>query len=414
MSVSIPTCSGLSKAQSRIRVMPSIFTFLVGIAIGTIGWGLVDQIWPLAILVALPVVWGASKSRISAWTLFFGYFMAGTRGLPDGAVGFFGETSPTWWGFAMWLCASMVLSAPFYVFWSARQMRLACGLLAALLLTTLPPLGIIGWVSPLSVAGVLFPGGGWLGLVGCLVLFFFLACGNYRILGIGIVLALCANFAAKDFERSAPAQWEGRDTHFSGTWSGGANQASQLLRSMERSRWLAGVIEKIPPGQTVVLPETLIGRWDGLIEGILSDAERSLRERGSRVLVGAEMSNGAGGYKNTLVVLGANEDEPRLAVQGLPVPISMWKPWALDGADANILGGENTIKVGQILVGASICYEQLVLFSMLRLMLDQPDVIAAVSNIWWATQSNIPVIQQQSIGAIARLFNIPVLLARNI
>lgn len=405
--------SGQSNSLTRTKLIRGVSAFAVGLSIGWLGWGMDERIWHLGVLIALPICWGLTTTRASGWALCLGYFMAGTRGLPVGAVAFFGENSPPWWGVAMWLSASLLLSAQFGLFWSRDLTRRAWGFLAALLVTSLSPLGIIGWVSPITVAGVLFPGGAWLGLLGCLVLFFFLASRNYRVWAFGLILAVGANFAAKDLERSAPSGWSAKDTYFSGMWSGGSNQASQLLASMERTQWLAGMIEQIGPGQTVVLPETLLGRWDGVIEGMLTGAEKSLKSKGSIVLVGAEVANGNGGYKNALIALGAREGEARHAVQSLPVPISMWKPWANDGADADFRGLGNTISVGHYTVGASICYEQLVLFSVLRLMLDAPDVIAAVSNVWWASDSNIPQIQHQSIAAFARLFNIPVLFASN-
>lgn len=398
----------------RIAHLHEALALIIGICIGWIAWGLNGQIWQLGILILLPFCWGSMSSRRSAWLLSLGYFLAGTRGLPAGAVAFFGDNSPSWWGVAMWLCASLMLSAPFYLFWSRRQLRRAWGFIAAVLVTTLPPLGIIGWVSPLSVAGLLFPDGAWFGLVCCVLLFFFLVAKNYRVLSLAFVVAAAANLITNDAERAAPPGWEGQDTHFSGVWSAGANQASQLLASMERAKWLSNFIETVPPGQTVVLPETILGRWDGLIEALLHEAESDLIKNGSRVLVGAELANGHGGYKNAMLVLGANEHEQRQAVQSMPVPISMWKPWASDGAEADFLGRGNSIKVGPYQLGVSICYEQLVMFSMLRLMLDEPDIIAAISNVWWATQSNIPVIQKQSIGALSRLFNVPVLFARNI
>lgn len=407
--------SGSSSANflSRSQLLLGVGAFGIGLAIGCISWGRNEQIWQLSILIFLPLCWGMAGSRVRAWALSFGYFLAGTRGLPTGAIAFFGENSPAWAGIALWLGACLALSVPYYIFWSRDVLRRAFGFMAAVLVTALPPLGIIGWVSPLSLAGVLFPNGAWLGLSCCLILFFFLIRRNYYALGLFLILAITANFIAKDSVRSAPLEWEGRDTYFSGVWNGGANQAAQLLSSIERAKWLVTEIELIPPGVTVVLPETLLGRWDGLTEVILKDAEISLKERDSRVLVGAELANGEGGYKNALIVLGANENEQRLAVQSMPVPISMWKPWAIDGADADLLGRGNTIKVGPYQVGSSICYEQLVLFSMLRLMLDKPDVIAAVSNVWWARESNIPIIQQQSIGALSRLFNVPVISAKN-
>ena len=384
-----------------------------GVAIGWCSWGSSEQIWPLFLVCLFPLAWGAATSRFLAWALSIGYFMGAARGLPAGAVAFFGEGSPQWWGLAMWLGSSLLQSAPFALFWSKSRKRRAWGFIAAILLTVLPPLGIIGWVNPISIAGLLFPAWAWLGLVGTMGLFYVLVQRHWVGVLLIAVLAASANFAAKDLKAIPPAGWGAQDTQFSNMWSGGANYASQLMSSMERARWLSNYIDQLPEGQTVVLPETLLGRWDGVIEARLSHSIGLLTAKGSKVLVGAEMANETGGYRNALVVLGAEAGQKAMAVQSLPVPVSMWKPWADDGAEADFLGRGNTIQVGKHVLSASICYEQLISYSVLRLMADRPDLIAAVSNVWWASSTNIPKIQQQSISAYGRLFNVPVLVARN-
>jgi hypothetical protein len=385
----------------------------LGMTLGWVSWGLSDKIWPLCSLLIFPVIWGLSGSRKGAWAFCLGYFLGASRGLPAGAVVFFGDESPEWWGVAMWVGASVIQSIPFGILWSPSRLRRAFGLLFALIIFTLPPLGIIGWVNPLTAAGALFPGAGWLGLLICLALYAFLAQGRWIVLAPAVLLAAGLNFAAKDLANTAPVGWIAQDTHFSNLWNGGANLASQRLSSLSRAQWLLETMAELPENTNLVLPETLLGRWDGVLEAMLAMSEQALREKGSRVLVGAEMANGLGGYKNGLLVLGNSEGESRSATQSMPVPISMWKPWATDGADADFTGKGSSIVVGQVRISASICYEQLVGFSALRLMLDKPDLIVAVSNVWWATASNIPMIQQQSIKAFARLFNVPVLISRN-
>lgn len=401
------------RVSSLKRMGVPVGVLSLGIALGWVSWGLSDEIWALCFLLIFPIIWGLSGSRISAWALSLGYFLGASRGLPAGAVAFFGEGSPHWWGVAMWVGASVIQSIPFAISWSPSRPRRAIGFLVALLIFTLPPLGIIGWVNPLSAAGALFPGAGWLGLLMTLALFASLAQGRWALLAPAALLGAVLNFAAKDLENPVPAGWVAEDTYFSNLWNGGANLASQRLSSLSRAQWLSERITELPPNTNLVLPETLLGRWDGVLEAMLAMPEQELREKGSRVLVGAEIDNGLGGYKNALLILGNVEGESRYAIQSMPVPISMWKPWAKDGADADFSSKGKTIEVGRDRISASICYEQLVGFSGLRIMLDKPDLIVAVSNVWWATASNIPLIQQQSISAFARLFNVPVLVSRN-
>lgn len=397
--------------QGELRVLLSL---LAGAVVGSISWGRGESLWGLLGLLVLPLWWGASRSRIQGLALMLAYYAAGARGLPGGAAVFFGDTAPHWLGLAMWLGASCLLSAPFALCWSRRPTSRAAGFLWALLVCLVPPLGIVGWLNPLSVAGILFPSGGWLGLALTLALFVALMLQKWRlIVGLALTAAL-ANAGAWRVGASTPQRWLGFDTSFSKLSSAGSDQASQFLASMQRIEWLRRVVAGMPANATLVLPETFIGRYDGVAQAMLSHAEGELAAKNSRVLVGAELPEGNAGYKNAVLVLGAQHRDDRAAIQGIPVPISMWKPWATDGAQADLLARDNTIMVDGLRVGVSICYEQLLAYSLLRLMADKPRVIAAVSNVWWARSTNIPKIQYQSVHAFARLFAVPVISARNI
>ncbi|WP_247391911.1 hypothetical protein [Ralstonia pseudosolanacearum] len=398
------------KLQGVLRL---IMSAAVGAVIGWIAWGHGESTWGLVGLLLLPLLWGALRSRWEGLGLMLTYYAGGARGLPGGAVAFFGDTAPHWWGLGMWLGASMLLSMPFALCWSGVPSKRAIGFALALLLCLVPPLGIVGWLSPLSVAGILFPFAGWLGLALTVVLFLALVLRRGRLIAGLVVAAAVANAAALHADPVIHLRWLGFDTSFPKLSSAGSDQATQYLSAMDRIQWLRGVIADMPPGATLVLPETVIGRFDGVAQSMLSEAEGELVAKNSRVLVGAELPEDNGRYKNAVVVLGAQRGDDRAAIQGIPVPISMWKPWAADGAEADLLARGNTITVEGHRVGVAICYEQLLTYSLLRLMADKPDLIAAVSNVWWARATNIPQIQFQSVHAFARLFGVPVFSARN-
>ncbi|WP_436226521.1 hypothetical protein [Cupriavidus necator] len=364
-------------------------------------------------LLALPLLWGVTRSRWEGLSLMLAYFAAGSRGLPGGAVVFFGDEAPHWWGLGMWLAASVLLSAPFALCWSRVPAKRAMGFVLALLVSLVPPLGIVGWLNPLSVAGILFPAGGWVGLALTFVLFIALMRQRVRWLA-GLAVAVAAANVSMHRGPSIHDDWLGFDTSFPKLSSAGADHASQYLTSMQRIEWLRGVISEMPANATLVLPETLIGRFDGVAQAMLAQAEGELTVKSSKVLVGAELPQDSGRYKNAVVVLGANGHEDRAAIQSIPVPISMWKPWTHDGAEADLLARKNTITVNGLRVGVSVCYEQLLAYSLVRVMADKPDVIVAVSNVWWARSTNIPQIQTQSVRAFARLFHVPVVSAKNI
>ncbi|ART61510.1 hypothetical protein CBP36_21320 (plasmid) [Acidovorax carolinensis] len=389
------------------------FTVTAGAGIGAFAWGRSESIDSLAILLALPGLWRLLKSRSEAFTLMLAYYLAGARDLSNDVSVFFGNAAPQGTGMVMWIGASILLSLPFALFWSVKPTQRAFGFLLAVLVCIPPPLGIIGWLNPLTVAGVIFPGAGWVGLAMTLILFVALASCNRALLMPLVTAAVISNGFATSSAARTPENWQGFDTSFEGLASGGMDRASQYLSAMQRTEWLNNVIADMPSGVTLVLPETILGRYDGVVKMLLGEADAILRAKGSRVLVGAELPLATGQYKNSVLVLGATQDDGQVASQGIPVPAGMWKPWAEDGAKADFLARENTIIVDGRRIGASICYEQLLAYSLLRLMVDKPEIITAVSNVWWAKSGSIPKIQSQSVHAFATLFSVPVVAARN-
>jgi apolipoprotein N-acyltransferase len=211
----------------------------------------------------------------------------------------------------------------------------------------------------------------------------------------------------------APAGWQGVDTNFSRLSSAGSDDAGQLLAAMKRVEWVRKFAERMPAHSVRVLPETVLGSVDGMAELALHDAQATLMARGSRLLAGAELLQADGRYQNAVMVLGAKAGEQRMAVQNIPVPVSMWRPWAPDGAVADVFGMGNVIEVNGARSGVVVCYEQLLPFSLLWVMMSRPDVIVAVSNVWWARETSIPDIQRQTVDAFGRLFGVAVVAAKN-
>lgn len=87
-----------------------------------------------------------------------------------------------------WLIATVLLSLPLSVGWTANRTAAAWRIPLALAASVLPPLGLIGWASPVASVGVLFPGTAWLGLATVLVAPGLVLLGGTRI-WIAIVVA---------------------------------------------------------------------------------------------------------------------------------------------------------------------------------------------------------------------------------
>lgn len=140
----------------------SMLWLALGVVLGYLAWHPeATQWWVLP----LPLIWVASRTRLAAFLLWLGYYLAGARDVPVIFACFFPE-SWSGWGVATWLIHAALLSLPWAVFWREKPTtrRAILSAVAALLVTTLPPLGILGWLSPLLLAGEAFPGTGWVGL----------------------------------------------------------------------------------------------------------------------------------------------------------------------------------------------------------------------------------------------------------
>ncbi|MCD5327988.1 hypothetical protein ACFFU8_08850 [Chromobacterium piscinae] len=143
-----------------------MFPVLVAIAAGIIGYSGVTAGLAAAPLVA--IAWGMATSRWQAFLVMFGYYLAAGRGLfHGGGVFFAGENTAAahsfWWGLAVWCGPSIVLALAWVACWNlaAAHWRL----LLAVLVVSVPPIGLLGWASPVAAAGVWFPGTSWMGML---------------------------------------------------------------------------------------------------------------------------------------------------------------------------------------------------------------------------------------------------------
>lgn len=402
--------------HDQISVSGWIPWAVFGSGIGYLAWGNVGSLlW----LWLLPFAFGRASSRSAAYALMLGYYLAGARGLPAGAAVFFGEAAPWWYGAVLWIGASALLALPFGLLWSDDVKRRGLRFLVALAIVAVPPLGLIGWCSPLAAAGALFPGLGWIGLVATAGLMAWISMARLSVdqavvmVLIGGMVGLICNIEALIASPAAPTHWRGMDTEFPRLSSGGHDDAGQLLASMQRIRWIKDLAATVPAGETRVLPETVLGPLGGLAEFQLQQAEQALEARGSRLVVGAEVPQPDGRYINALVVLGSTTVKRPIIAQGIPVPVAMWNPFGRNGAVADLWGRSAVVDLGGTRVGGLICYEQLLPWPIFQRVVARPSVLLAVSNVWWARGTVIPAIQRQTVHAFARLFSLPVIAATN-
>jgi len=375
---------------------------LASVLVGTIGWSGYALTLPAA--VAFPSLWSLAKNRWTAACVSAAYFLAASRGLPQGVAAFY--QSDIWPGLILWLVASSGFVIIHAVLWPPRPgnwTALRYG--TAMALMALPPFGIVGWAHPLTAAGILFPEWGWAGL-GAQAAGLALMTTRYRPAAAIAFSGLWLWSAAFWTEPEIVRQWQGVDLQL-GDSLGRDN-------SLARHRDLAATLrrERRPETLAMLLPESALGFWTPSVDRLW---RQQLAGSNLSVVAGAAVVN-PDGYDNVLVRVSKNDSEI-LYRERMPVPGSMWQPWrALLGKDggaqahffANPVATVNGTRIAPL-----ICYEQLIVWPILQSMLERPDLLVAVGNDWWTSATAIVGIQRASAKAWARLFDKPLVMSFN-
>ena len=333
-----------------------------------------------------------------------GYFLAASRGLPQGAAEFFGSSVSV--GFLFWIAGSVPFVIIHALAWTARKgWRRAEHYGIAMVLTAVPPFGITGWAHPITAVGVLLPGWGWWGLM---VMALGLCLMATRLApAIALSAGVLTGIAAISGDGSpASEEWQGIDT--------AAGAAFGWVDTLHQQQLLIAQVRKEAEGgsQIIVLPESALGILTPTAEHLWGEALANLD---ITVIAGAAVID-TQGYDTVMVALGRTGTKV-LYRQRMPVPVAMWQPWRpwldLTGGAAGTLFGDPLVEAAGQRIAPLICYEQLLVWPVLQSAFHRPDRIVAIANGWWAKDTSIPAIQRSSVEAWARLFDLPLVTAFN-
>jgi hypothetical protein len=370
--------------------------------VGAVAWS--GHVLALPLACAFPTLWAFSPSRLSSAAVSAAYFLAASRGLPQGVVNFYGSDFSV--GIALWIGAAAAFVLVHAVLWQRRRgWGRAISFGTAAVLMSLPPFGIVGWAQPITAAGVMFPEWGWWGLAATAAILLAMTTRCWPVAAI-VAAGLWAWSAAHWTAPAPPAGWVGLDTKL-GSALGRAPDLAQSAALLRRAR------EATAAGARVfVLPESAAGLWTPTTSAFWID---SLRGADVTVIAGAAIVE-PDGYDNVMVEAGDGRARV-LYGERMPVPVSMWQPWLAwtgqgGGARASFFGNP-VVEVAGRRVVPLICYEQLLVWPVLQSMLYSPDVVVAIGNDWWTAGSSILAIQTAGSQAWARLFGLPLVLAFN-
>lgn len=371
------------------------------------------------VLLALPAAWSKLRGRLAGFTLWAAYYLTGARDIPVVCERFFAgyhELTPPvalTLGIAFWLLQALVLAAPWTILKPlpvASAMSHAWRVALAALAVTVPPIGIIGWLSPLHVASALYPGWRLAGMV--------LGMAALGVAGIprwtrkvwraGALLAalsICARWqwAPPD----SPVRWTAVNTAL------GRFDQSTYPSLYARTLRLRAVVERAFAGgaRVVILPEEIAGLWrPAMTLWWRPDIER-MRAAGQTLLIGMDIgvSTTPFRYTDSAVVTGAGRGRMD---SRQPVTVALWQP----GGRISAIRGDITqpfLTIAGQRAAMSLCYEDLLWWPHWRTLLDRPDILISLSNGWFDAGLALPEIQQQGIASVARLAGAPLLRATN-
>jgi len=382
-------------------------------ALAGLAWGHLPGIWAttpaLLLPVLIPQLPRASRRFIAALT----YFLVGSFSIVHGSAEFFGAGTgdggviADGMGWSFWIVSSILLALPWLI---ARNPLLG---VLAVLIDALPPLGLIGWLSPLAGAGVLFPGMGVYGVALLLVIWGLWSVKTWGkcIIGGSVIIALMANaiavFSPLQNATTIPATpngWIGLQTH-----TGELVTPLQGVESAMQAGQMALAHQK---ATVVVFPETIAGHWLPGTQAALYNEYQQRQNTAQIWLVGAVTFGKTHRWDGVVEYApGVGPVGHIVAKTAFPVPVSMWAPWAKDRYGATWY--TQVRKIGGQRAYVSICYDQALSWVWLEAVWQRPDIIIATSNVWWAAKTDIPAIEDENTDAWARLMGGGVVMARN-
>lgn len=413
--------------------------FLIGIVVsGAIGVA-VSAAWTPAVAVSIagPAMWIRQRSARFCFYCALAYYLMALRSLPIVSRNFFGPEAGLIDGIGLWLIASALLALPWLWLWSSSSKAAMWRVPLGLLISIVPPLGLIGWASPTVAAGLLFPATGYIGFAFTLCLLGCLAVAPKRTFAVAATLAVVCN-GLHPQPPNAPDDWQGIDTHYGAV----AHDRIDLLREYQivedvQSRSLSS------PARVIVFPESVIPRWTPATDLFWEQTVTALKHSGKTVVIGAIVpissrpapsdydltaavvalqAGPATGrlhsrsepakhtsYTNGVVMRGA---ETGSFTQRVPVPLGMWRPFTNTGAQLR-LTGPAVVSIANHKAAIIICYEQIIPWPVLASFVERPSILVAVGNNFWLSGTPIPNVRQSTMRAWASLFHVPVIFASN-
>ena len=368
---------------------------------------------PLILLI--PVFWTLARTRTAAFMVVLVYHLAISRGLAPGARVFLSAYENTFSnGLILWFLMSLGVALPFGLFWSLkRRLKASCLFGAFLTAYFLPPIALIGVENPMMAAGCLFPGLGWYGLIFLSGLY--LLCAVSRRIALIFIACILLMPALNVGGLQAPKLPEGFlsiNTSFGRLGSGSFDFQNDFERINMVFQDLRSRKIREADSHYILLPETIGGRLNRPGMDLWQREFDDLLREDQTILFGAELPTGDGlKYDNALIML--SQGKFQHVAQRIPVPYSMYRPFSKIGANLHLWDDGILPLPGGGKAAVVVCYEAFLTLPYMVSMIEQPDLLICVANMWWCRETSLTILQKRNVALWAQLFGVPVAYARN-
>jgi hypothetical protein len=236
----------------------------------------------------MPVACLTAGTRKAVFKSTLVYYVAGIWPMVPGLNRYFGQSTISLIPVATWALAAILLSVPWTIAWTSNRFHCLWRVPLALMITIVPPLGIIGLASPVTAAGYLFPGTAWVGLATVALLpGIVLSVHALALRRRCAVLCLVSAFAAglaiggRHFTRSdaaPPPGWIAVNTRF--------GDVSQPFRDFAAAQFIQQKAAETS-ARVLIFPESVVPRWSEATEAFWRQSLDRCRTRGQILAIGA-------------------------------------------------------------------------------------------------------------------------------
>ncbi len=351
---------------------------------------------PLASL--MPLLWSIAPNRPKASLFAFGYHAGASWSLVAGIVRVLDTGALS--AISLWLMGSAMPASVYGLLHSHDRKSQPARFCLALIFCAFPPI-LTGWANPITIAGLWFPGFAWVGLLATLIILAALASRIDLPIKIMAIIALTI-FGSLSYRSPAAIKLAGYITHED--YSSGRLDGHEYERLQSAANQVAANRADIS-----VFPEGYAGLWGPASEIFWLDM-MDQADPNALVVTGAFLPLSRGGYENVAAVI--DRGRAHLIKQRVPVPLGMWKPWSAASVPATFFRG-STLDSSKGRIGLLNCYEIVVVWTVLDTMIDRPNVLLGIGNVWWGRGTNIGRIQSEILAAWGRLYNVPTAISLN-